>query len=103
MDCAEDVVRNSDTTLSEKQRSAFFDAYLNGRKLSGNLSGDDFAAFIQYSALIAGCGAREMFGGNIASEITLGEAVACGILNTPKYVLSVYSYRIRNIRKRNVD
>ena len=77
MDCAEDVVRNSDTTLSEKQRSAFFDAYLNGRKLSGNLSGDDFAAFIQYSALIAGCGAREMFGGNIAPSPYTGACEYC--------------------------
>ena len=42
--------------------------------------------------------AQELFGGNIASEITLGEAVACGILNTPKYVLSVYSYR-KNLEK----
>ncbi len=37
--------------------------------------------------------AWELFGGNVASELTLGAAVATGILPAPKYVLSVYSYR----------
>ena len=37
--------------------------------------------------------AQELFGGNIASELTLGAAIAQGILPEPKYVLSVYSYR----------
>ena len=36
--------------------------------------------------------AQEIFEGNIASEMTLGEAIARGILATPKYVLSLYSY-----------
>ena len=33
----------------------------------------------------------ELFDGNIASEMTLGEAIVRGILNPPKYILSVYS------------
>ena len=37
--------------------------------------------------------AWELFGGNIASELTLGAAIAGGILPAPKYVLSVYSYQ----------
>lgn len=37
--------------------------------------------------------AYELFDGNIASEITLGEAIVRGILSTPKYVLSVFSYK----------
>lgn len=37
--------------------------------------------------------ADELFGGNIASYMTLGEAIVRGILNAPKYVLSVYSCR----------
>ncbi len=37
--------------------------------------------------------AWELFGGNVASELTLGAAVACGILPAPKYVLSVYFYQ----------
>ncbi|MCD8398199.1 MAG: Helicase associated domain protein [Lachnospiraceae bacterium] len=37
--------------------------------------------------------ADELFDGNIASEMTLGEALVRGILNPPKYVLSVYSWR----------
>ncbi len=34
----------------------------------------------------------ELFEGNVASEMTLGEAIVRGILNPPKYVLSVFSY-----------
>ncbi len=37
--------------------------------------------------------ADELFDGNIASEMTLGEAIVRGILNPPKYVLSVYSWK----------
>ena len=37
--------------------------------------------------------AEELFDGNIASAVTLGEAVVRGILNPPKYVLSVFSYQ----------
>jgi len=37
--------------------------------------------------------ALELFDGNIASEITLGEAVVRGILNPPKYVLSIFAYQ----------
>ncbi len=36
--------------------------------------------------------AQELFQGSIASEMTLGEAVAQGILNPPEYVLSVFPY-----------
>ncbi|MCD8074994.1 MAG: Helicase associated domain protein, partial [Lachnospiraceae bacterium] len=39
--------------------------------------------------------AEELFEGNIASEMTLGEAIVRGILNSPKYVLSVYSCQQR--------
>ncbi|MCD8119148.1 MAG: Helicase associated domain protein [Lachnospiraceae bacterium] len=37
--------------------------------------------------------AAELFDGNIASEITLGEAIVRGILNPPKYVMSIYKYQ----------
>lgn len=36
--------------------------------------------------------ADELFDGNIASEMTLGEAIVRGILNAPTYILSVFSY-----------
>ena len=51
----------------------------------------------------------ELFDGNVASEITLGEAIVRGILNPPKYVLSVFSFaddlanyqrRVRNSRNK---
>ena len=37
--------------------------------------------------------AKELFDGYIASEISLGEAIAREILKPPKYVLSVYSFQ----------
>ena len=37
--------------------------------------------------------AAELFDGNIASEMTLGEAIAKGILPAPTYVVSMYSYQ----------
>lgn len=37
--------------------------------------------------------ADELFDGNVASEMTLGEAIVRGILAPPKYVLSVFPYR----------
>lgn len=37
--------------------------------------------------------ADELFDNNIASEMTLGEAIVRGILNKPKYVLSVFAYQ----------
>ena len=46
--------------------------------------------------------ADELFDGNVASEMTLGEAIARGILAPPRYVLSVYSYQkaLETYRKR---
>jgi len=35
----------------------------------------------------------ELFDGNIASEMTLGEAIVRGILNPPKYITTIYSYQ----------
>ena len=35
----------------------------------------------------------ELFSGNVASEMTLGEAIVRGILNPPKYVLSLFPYQ----------
>lgn len=37
--------------------------------------------------------ADELFDGNIASQMSLGEAIVRGILNPPRYVLAVFSYQ----------
>ena len=37
--------------------------------------------------------ADELFEGCVASEMTLGEAIVRGILNPPKYVLSLFTYQ----------
>ena len=54
--------------------------------------------------------ADELFDGNIASEMTLGEAIVRGILDPPKYIMTVYSYasdlerysrRVKSIRNQS--
>lgn len=56
--------------------------------------------------------AVEIFEGNIASEMTLGEAIIRGILPEPKYVIAMYSYkkeldqlkkRIKNLSNKGAD
>lgn len=49
--------------------------------------------------------ADEIFQGNIASEITLGEAIAKGILPAPTYVISMYSYQeeLKKLQNRIVN
>ena len=42
--------------------------------------------------------AKELFDGNIAGQMTLGEAIVRGVLNPPKYVLSIFSYQ-KNLEK----
>lgn len=37
--------------------------------------------------------ADELFNGNVASEMTLGEAIVRGVLLPPTYIISVYSYQ----------
>ena len=66
MDGSEEVVAASDTTLKPKQKSAYFNAYLKGRKIDAAMDKEDFSAFLDYSKLVARQGAKEMIGGNIA-------------------------------------
>lgn len=46
--------------------------------------------------------AEELFDGNVASEMTLGEAIVREILPEPKYVIAMYSYKkeLEQLRKR---
>ncbi len=46
--------------------------------------------------------AAELFDGNVASEMTLGEAIVRGILLKPKYVVALYDYEdeLNNYQKR---
>ena len=37
--------------------------------------------------------ADELFDGNVASEMTLGEALVRGILNPPSYITSIFAYQ----------
>jgi ATP-dependent helicase/nuclease subunit B len=65
MDGSAEVVEASDTTLEEKCKSEYFDAYLKGRKIDSAMETEQFSYFLKYSALVAEQGAREMLGGNI--------------------------------------
>ncbi|MDE6850288.1 MAG: PD-(D/E)XK nuclease family protein, partial [Clostridia bacterium] len=75
MDGSEEVVRCSDTTLQDKDKSAYVGAYLNGRKLDKAMTKEDFADFLDYSKMLAERGAKELTGGEIAPSPVGG---ACG-------------------------
>ena len=77
MDGSEDVVKSSDNTVAEKERSAYVDATLNGRKLEGTLERGEFAAFLDYSLQIAGSGAKHMIGGYVAPSPAAGTCKYC--------------------------
>ena len=66
MDGSDEVVSASDTTLQPKQKSAYFDAYLSGRKIDSAMDNEIFSDFLQYSTLVARRGTREMLDGHIA-------------------------------------
>lgn len=77
MDGSEEVVRFSDTTLEEKKKSDYFDAYLNGRKLESAMPREEFSSFLSYSLLVAGQGADEMAGGNVKPSPAEGACKVC--------------------------
>lgn len=65
MDGSDDVVSASDTNLVTGQKSSYVEAYLSGRKMECAMASEDFSDFLEYSKLVAGCGASEMLSGNI--------------------------------------
>lgn len=77
MDGSEDVVKSSDSTVKEKQKSSYVDAYLNGRQVESALSREDFADFLLYSSLVARKGAEEMSGGNASPSPAEGACNRC--------------------------
>ena len=66
MDGGDDVVLASDSSVQPKQKSAYVEAYYQGRRLDNVMTGDDFSYFLKYSTLIAEVGVKEMKSGNIA-------------------------------------
>jgi ATP-dependent helicase/DNAse subunit B len=77
MDGCEEVVKNSDTTLKDKQKSNYFDAYLNGRKVESAMTTLDFADFLTYSTLVSRKGAKELMGGNVMPSPAEGACKSC--------------------------
>lgn len=77
MDGSEEVVRCSDTTLQDKEKSAYVGAYLNGRKLDKAMTREDFSDFLDYSEMLAERGAKELVGGEIAPSPVGGACSYC--------------------------
>lgn len=71
------VVRMSDKTVEEGQKSRYIDAYYRGRKSRKNMSEEDFGAFIAYSVLAAQNCARETEAGCIAASPYEGACDYC--------------------------
>lgn len=74
MDGSDEVVRSSDTTVLEKKKSEYFNAYFKGRKVDGAMPPEDFKDFLDYSVLVSRKGINEMMEGNVAPMPT---AKAC--------------------------
>ena len=77
MDGSEEVVRCSDTTLQDKEKSAYVGAYLNGRKIDKAMTREDFSDFLDYSEMLAERGAKELVGGEIAPSPVGGACSYC--------------------------
>ncbi len=78
MDKSEEVVRSSDKTVAEGERSRYVNAYLNsGRRTSGAMEKEVFSDFLEYSSLIAKNGLTEILDGNIEPSPYDGECAFC--------------------------
>ena len=93
MDGSEDVVKSSDDTVEEKGRSAFVDAYLNGRKLDAAMEREEFASFLEYSDYIADSGARQMLGGYVTPSPASGACGYCAFSGCCSYDCAVSGER----------
>ena len=93
MDGSADVVRSSDNTVAEKERSAFVDAYLNGRKIEGAMDRGEFSAFLDYSKYIAADGVRRMLGGYVTPSPVSGACKRCAFSGCCSYDFSVSGER----------
>ena len=93
MDGIADVVKNSDNTVGEKERSAYVDAYLNGRKIEGTMEREEFASFLEYSGYIASDGAKQMTGGYVTPSPVAEACKRCAFSGCCSYDCSVSGER----------
>ena len=93
MDGSADVVKNSDNTVAEKERSAYVDAYLNGRKVEGAMEREEFASFLEYSGYIASDGAKQMTGGYVTPSPVAEACKRCAFSGCCSYDCSVSGER----------
>ncbi len=77
MDGSEEVIKSTDTTISEKQKSKYVDVTLGAKLPEGALGEDEFADFLTYSTLVSRMGAREMSEGNVAPSPAFGACEFC--------------------------
>lgn len=79
MDGSEEVVKAMDTGVAQKEKSAYVDAYLNGRTVDSVLNREEFENFLLYSTLVARKGAAELIGGNVAPSPAEGQCDFCPV------------------------
>ena len=89
MDGSEDVVSASDTTLQPKQKSAYIEASLSGRKSESAMENGIFPDFLQYSTLIARRGVKEMLEGNISPSPADGACKYCKMGGSCNFALGI--------------
>ena len=92
MDGSEDVVRSTDVTLGENQKSRYVNVTLGGRRTDSALEKDDFADFLAYSSLIARRGAAEMTEGNVSPSPALDACRYCQLAGSCGFVAGLDGY-----------
>ena len=89
MDGSEDVVSASDTTIDSKQKSAYVDASISGSRSESAMENGIFNDFLQYSALIARKGVKEMLEGNIEPSPADGACKYCKIGGSCQFAVGI--------------
>ena len=77
MDGSDEVISASDTTIEPKQKSAYIEAAISGKKSESAMENGIFPDFLQYSTLIARKGVKEMLEGNIEPSPAEGACKYC--------------------------
>lgn len=77
MDGSEEVVSASDSLAGKGEKSAFVNAYYQGRRIESAMPKEEFENFLAYSRLVAAQGAREMLSGNISPSPSEGTCKYC--------------------------
>ncbi|MGN0808012.1 MAG: PD-(D/E)XK nuclease family protein [Candidatus Coproplasma sp.] len=95
MDGSEEVVRSSDHTVGDKERSRYVGAYLNGRKLDKAMSSENFKYFLKYAEKLVEQGGKEMLKGEISPSPVEDACDSCALKGLCGYDAETDGVRVK--------